>query len=119
MLRLAGATATIGSITGCLGGGNGGSVGVRIENRNDQQRTVDVTFETESETVFSDQYAVPADEETAISDVVNAGEYLVTAELDASNTATVDFAMSGCDSNSVFVAIHEDGELEAGILDEC
>lgn len=118
-LRIAGSTAVLGSVSGCLGVANEGSVNVRIENRDDQQHIVDVTFENDGEAVFSDQYTVSADEEATASDVVDAGEYLVTVELDTSNATTVDFTMSGCDSNSLFVAVHEDGELEAGVLDEC
>lgn len=118
-LQLVGSAVALGWVSGCLGVFQGGGIKIRIDNRDDQQHTVNVTFENEDETVFSDQYTVSAGEETTTSDVVGAGEYLVTVELDSSDTKTVDFHMGGCNSNTLFVAIHEAGELEAGVLDEC
>lgn len=118
-LQLAGSTVSLGLVSGCLGLFKGGGIRIRIDNRDDQEHTVTVTFENGDEAVFSDQYTVAAGEETTTSDVVEPGEYLVTVEFGSSKRKTVDFDMQGCDSNTLFVAIDGDGALEASVLDEC
>jgi hypothetical protein len=118
-LHLVGSTVSLGLVSGCLGLFQDGGIRIRIDNRDDQEHTVTVTFENGNKAVFSDQYTVSAGEETTTSDVVEPGEYLVTVEVGSSNTKTVDFDMQGCDSNTLFVAIDGGGELEASVLDEC
>ena len=118
-LQLVGATVALSGVSGCLGVFQEGGIRIRIDNRDTQQHAVNVTFEKEDETVFSDQYTVSAGEENTTSDVVDAGDYLVTVELDSSETNTVDFHMGGCNSNTLFVSIDESGEFETGVLDEC
>lgn len=118
-LQLACSAATLGVTAGCLGVLRDGGVRVRLDNRDSRQHTVGVTFEADDETVFEDQFSVPAGEETTTADVVDAGAYLVTVELDSSETRTVDFSMAGCPSNTLFVGIDDGGAFEASVLDEC
>lgn len=118
LLRLTGLTLSLGT-TGCLGSFRDGGVSIRAENRDDRRHTVGVTFESGEETVFGDEYTVPSGEETTAADVVAAGEYLVTVELDSTDPTRVDFTMGGCDSNTLFVSIQPGGEFEASVLDEC
>lgn len=118
-LEVTGATVAFGGFSGCLGFFQNGGIRVRIDNSDDRQHAVDVAFETGNETRFDDRYTVSAGEEITTSDVVDSGEYSVTVELDSSDTATVDFVMSGCESNTLLVSIDENGELKAGVLDEC
>lgn len=118
-LRLAGSTVSLSYLSGCLGLLQDGGIEIRINNRDDQQHTISATFERENETVFSDQYTISPGEEAQTSDVVEAGEYLVTVGLNSSHTRTVDFHMGGCDSNALYVSIDESGEFDAGVLDWC
>ncbi len=118
-LEVVGATAALGGFSGCLNFFQKDSIRIRIDNRDDRQHTIDVVFDKGNETRFDDRYTVSAGEEITTSDVVDAGEYWVTVKLDSSDTVTVDFVMSGCESNTLFVSITEAGEPEAGVLDEC
>lgn len=119
VLEVAGTSVAFGGFSGCLGFFQDGGIRVRIDNKDDRQHAVDVTFERDDLTRFDNRYTVSAGEEITTSDVVDAGEYLVTVELDSSATSTVDFVMGGCDSNTLFVSIGESGELEIFVLDEC
>jgi hypothetical protein len=118
VLQLAGVSALTG-FGGCLSGFQRGGVSVRIDNRDDQQHTVGVTFGTGDETAFDDQYSIAAGAEETWSDVVDPGEYSVTVELDSSKSASLEFDMAGCDSNTLFVSIDAGSEFEASVLDEC
>lgn len=118
-LPLIGTTVALGGVAGCLGVFKDGGIRIRIDNRDDQQQTVKITFEKGNETVFSDQYTVSPAEKITTSNVVQAGEYLVTVEQDTSDTKTVDFHMSGCNSNTLSVSINENGEFKPGVLDDC
>ena len=118
-LQLICSSIAIGLVPGCLGLFQDGGVGIRIENGDDREHTVSVTFRTESETVFSNQYTVSAGEEVETSDILEAGEYQVMVELDSGATETVDFVMAGCNSNRLYVDIEEDGSFWVGVLDEC
>lgn len=69
--------------------------------------------------MFSDQYTVSAGEEITTDDVVAAGEYRVTVELDSAGTKTIEFDMNGCDSNTLFVPIYESGEFEPTVYTQC
>lgn len=118
-LQLVGTTVTLGGVSGCLGVFQDGGIRIKINNGDDQQHTVNVTFEKEDETVFSDEYTVSAGERTTTSDVVKAGEYLVTVELNPSTTKTMNFNMGGCPSNTLSISISENSELWAKVLSKC
>lgn len=117
-VRFVGSMAILTGLSGCRTL-SGGSVSVEIENRTAEQQSVSVSFDDNGETIFADQYTVPSNGEITKSDVVNAGEYQVLVELNSENSATVDFSMQSCDSNSLFIAILEEGDVEAEIAYEC
>ena len=118
-LQLVFSIITIGLVPGCLGLFQDGGVGIRIQNSDDREHNTNVIFKVESETVFSNQYTVSAGGEVETSDILEAGEYQVTVELDSGATKTVDFVMAGCDSNVLFIDIEEGGDFWVGELDEC
>lgn len=118
-LRLSGSTMALGVVSGCLGRFQGGSVGVLIENGDDQQHILDVVFEQGDETVFDERFTVEAGEETRTSDAVTAGEYAVSATLGSGESEQLDFHMNGCTDNSLSVYIDGNGELQLGITTVC
>lgn len=118
ILQLAGLTLSL-SITGCLGFFRSGGIRIHIDNRDDQEHSVNVTFERGDETVFSDEYIVSGGEEETTDYVVEPGEYLVIVELDSTNSTTIDFNMGGCDTNELFVSIDANNDFEASVSDEC
>ncbi len=118
-LRVASSTAVLGAIAGCLGVFRDGSVLVRIENRDDRRHAVVIRLDRGDEPAFADRYTIEPGATRTASDVVAAGEYLVTLELDAGATETVEFDMAGCRSNTLFASISAAGGLEAGVLDAC
>lgn len=119
VLQLAGSTIIVGSLSGCLDLFQNGTIGVRIENQDDQDHTLNVTFSKDSETVFSEQFTVPAGEGTQTPDVVKADDYTVTATTDSSDSTSFEFNMQGCKNNSLYVSISDRGDLEMSVLDEC
>lgn len=118
-LQLAGSTIVVSSLSGCLDLFQNGTIGVRIENRDDQEHTVDVVFKKDSEIVSDKQFTVPPGEENRTPDVVKAGSYTITAALDSSDSTSFEFDMQGCKNNSLYVSISDAGELEMSVLDEC
>ena len=72
-LRLAGFTIAVTSFSGCLDLFQNSTIGVRIENRDDQEHTLDVAFKKDSETAYNKPFTVPPGEENRTPDVVKAG----------------------------------------------
>jgi len=112
-------TATVVGVAGCLDSLRTGSVGVRIDNRDDRRHAVDVEFLDGGELVAEERFEVAAGTERESESVVAAGEYRVDVTLDGATHAAVDFSMQGCTDNALFVAVDTEAELEAGVLDEC
>jgi hypothetical protein len=118
LLRTTAATLLVG-VAGCLDAVRSGRVGVRIDNRDDRSHAVDVRFAADGDPVAEESFDVPAGTEATFDDVVAAGEYEVTVAVDAGARTTVPFAMNGCPDNALFVAVDDEGTLEADVLDEC
>lgn len=118
-LHFAGSIAATSGLSGCLGFFRRGTVSLLIENGDDQQHTLNVIFEKENETVFSNQYDLEAGAETETPDAVEAGEYSVQATLETTAEETLDFHMNGCTDNSLSVSIDESGKLQLGITTVC
>jgi len=118
-LQLAGSTIVVTSLSGCLDLFQNSTIGVRIENRDDQEHTLDVAFKKDSETVYNKPFTVPPGEENRTPDVVKAGSYTVTAALDSLNSISFGFNMQECENNSLYMSISDTGELEMSVLDEC
>jgi len=118
LLRAAG-TATLGGGAGCLDSLRSGSVGVRIDNRDDRRHAVDVAFLSDGDPVAEERFEVAAGTERTDDNVVAAGAYTVTVAVDGGSETRLPFSMQGCPDNTLFVAVDADGAVEAGVLDEC
>jgi hypothetical protein len=110
---------TLLALSGCLGAVRPGSVGVRVDNRDDRRHAVDVVFLSDGELVVEERFEVAADAETEADGVVDAGEYAVDVTLDGATETSVAFTMQGCTDNALYVAVDEDAAVDAGVLDEC
>ena len=118
LLRTAG-TAPLVGLAACLGALRSGSVGVRVDNRDDRRHAVDVTFLSDGDVVADERLEVDAGTERTAENVVAAGEYTATVAVDGGSETRVPFSMNGCTDNALFVAVDADGAVEAGVLDEC
>ena len=119
ILRLSASMGIVCGISGCLGPSQEGTIGIIIENRDDEQHSIDIFFSDNNEDVYNNQYIISGGEETRDPDVVNAGEYTVSIILDSNQRTSLDFTMAGCDSNYLYVSIDEEPQIYAGVLDDC
>jgi hypothetical protein len=118
ILRTAGAT-TLAGLAGCLDAVRGGHVDVAVENRDDRSHEVDVTVRSGGDAVAEERFVMPAGSTVEAEDVVGAGTYDVTVALDGEARTEVLFTMQGCPDNTLFVAVEDDGQVEAGVLEAC
>jgi hypothetical protein len=96
-----------------------GSVGVRVENRDDRSHAVNAAFRADGEIAAERRFEGPVGDEREATDVVDAAEYAVDVTLDGATDASVALGMRGCTDDTLFAAMDDDGTLEAGVLDEC
>ena len=124
-LRAAPAAALAG-LGGCLGSDKPNdrterenAVGLVVESNSDADRTVSTKItDLSDDTVFSEEYDVPAGERVSEESVLPAGRYTVHVAVEEVGETTYQFRMDGCNENTIIVEFKESIHVRTGCHDD-